>query len=207
MARDEAPPFERGHTFFDGGTIPAADSGGLYGGENLEGKEYEFEDTVYNTGVRVRVRVVRNNSAVTIPPKTSVAFDTATPAFGTKIQGLTRTDAQYSAGIADELLVNPVPQNDLFYIVVRGPSAYLQDRAGGVNNPVNVGDPLIALTAVTTGATTAGRLYSALIADITASTTGSQLALANAIQNRVGRAMSAATTANTTTAQAAMIGW
>src|SRR5690348_2512841 len=81
MARDEAPPFQRGETFYNGGTIDPNDLGGV----NLEGKEFEFEDDQRGTGHRIRVRVVRNVSAGPILPKRLVTFQAAN--FGRRVDG------------------------------------------------------------------------------------------------------------------------
>ena len=83
-----------------------------------------------------------------------------------------------------------VPANDLFWIVVEGPTNILSDLAGADNNVVNIGGILVALTAATSQCTTAGRV---MPQDITGATS----VLANAVQNRIGRALSARTTANT----------
>lgn len=206
MARDDSPPFDRGFTFFQGATI-TADANGFYGGENLEGKEFEFEDTVYGTGCRVRVKVVRNLGTVGLNPGAAALWDTTAGSFGKRVNGNANTDAAYVAGLVDELLNAAPAQYDLFYVVVRGPAKFLQDRAAGANNVINQGDPLIALTAATSGATTSGRLYPATTVDLTAVSTGLASTVGGAVNNRVGRAMSAATTANTTTAIAALVGW
>ena len=64
------------------------------------------------------------------------------------------------------------------------------DLAGGANDVINIGDVLTALTAATSGATTAGRVKPQSLA-------GATSVLGLEIMNMIGRAMSAATTANT----------
>jgi hypothetical protein len=82
-----------------------------------------------------------------------------------------------------------VPANDLFYIVVRGPATVITSLSD-MSADVVVGDRLVAITAVTSGATTSGRVQP--LPGATSST-----ALANEILNTVGYALSAKTTANT----------
>lgn len=184
MARNETPPFPRGQTYYNGGTIDSANLGGV----NLEGKEYVVEDSIYGSGQYITIRVVRNSAAIALLPKRLVAFDNAF--VGQRCNGYTTTS--YAPGVpVDELLpVAGVPINDLFYVVMEGPCAVLTDLAGGANNVVTVMDPLAALTAATSGATTAGRVA-------TANTAGSTTSQRDSLLNVVGRAMSAATTANT----------
>lgn len=184
MAKDETLPFQRGFTFYNGGTI---DSGNL-GGVNYEGKEYRTEDTIYGTGQYVTLRVVRNSGSFNLLPKRMVSFDTAY--VGCRCNGY--TTANYAPGVpVDELLpAAGVVPNDLFYVIMEGPCAVLTALDGGADNVINIMDPLVALTAATSGATTAGRVQ-------TASTSGSTTNQRDSLLNVVGRAVSAQTTANT----------
>lgn len=195
MARDENPPFLRGQTYYNGLPINANDLGGT----NYEGKEYEFEDLDYSvpgskpsrTNRLVRCRIVRNVSGMTLYPGQLVRFkkSAGVPITG-QVDGLTSVTAEDFAGVVDEWLSpNGVPNNDLFFIVVAGPTAVLTPMEGA-NSVFNVGDVVVAHTAVTSGATTAGRVVKQDLSGATAN-------LANQIQNRVGVAMSAATTGNT----------
>jgi hypothetical protein len=203
MARPEEPPFPRGDTFYNGGAIDANNLGGL----QWEGKEWVFEDINILSGVGakqsrsgqyVTCRIVRNVSGVNILPKQLCVFQTAftAGAYGGRVDGL----ASVGAGAdwcfpADEYLpAAGVPNNDLFWLVVKGPALCLTDLAGGANNSIAVGAPLVSLTGTSSQATTAGRVMPQTLA---ISTTGATLPLANMIQNRIGRAMSAMTTAQT----------
>lgn len=183
MARDETPPFTRGNTFNQGGTIDANNLGGI----NLEGKEWRFEDTIYGTGQYVYVRCVRNSGTFALRPARLVTFDTSF--YGLRVNGYAATTAAAAFPVDELLPAAGAPVNDLFYIVVEGPALVLTPLDGGADNVINVGDMLNAITAATTGATTAGR-----VASIVASATTNS---GQAINNVIGRAMSAATTANT----------
>lgn len=199
MARNENPPFGRGYTFYDGGTI---DSNNL-GGVNLEGQEWVFEDIDYSTGSGgakkartgepVTCRVVRNASAGALLPKRCVRYQATAGNYGHRVDGYTTATAAEFAGVVDEWLPSAgVPQYDLFWIVVKGPTNMLPDLAAGANNLIPIGTALVALTAATSGATTAGRVAPQDL-------TGATALLGDQVQNKIGRALTARTTANTTT--------
>ena len=193
MSRDENPPFSRGETFYNGGTIDTADLGGV----NLEGKEWVFED--YNPATDttrsdkyVRCRVVRNTSGINLLPKRLAAFEvdaTNPDEWGRRVAGYTTVTNAEGFPIDEYLPAAGVVTNDLFYIVVEGPAVVLTSLSD-LTAVVGGGDWLNAITAATSQATTAGRLTNQVI-------TGATSILAEAVMNRVGRALSAATTANT----------
>lgn len=208
MARDDAPPFGRGETFYNGGTI---DTSNLGGGQHI-GKIWVFEDIDYSTvGVKklrssrpVRCMVCRNVSGIALLPKRlanlTIAGTGPTSGIGPQsgdnrgflgnVDGYTTTTAAKGFPIDEWLPAAGVPNNDLFWVVIDGPATVLTDLAGGANNPISVGSTVVALTAATSQATTAGRVYAQDL-------TGATAPLANMIQNALGVAMSAKTTANT----------
>lgn len=186
MARNESPPFSRGKTYFNGVTIDTSTT--PYGGTNLEGKEWVFEDTNYGTGLYVTCRVVRNVSGAALLPKRLVSFSSTY--YGQRVDGYATTTAQVAYPVDELLPTAGVVNNDLFYVVTKGPCLVKTDLAGGASNVIAVGDPLVSLTAATSGATTSGRIA-------TASFAGATSVLALPVLNTLGRAMSAATTANT----------
>jgi hypothetical protein len=194
MARYESPPFDRGATFYNGATIDSNNLGGI----QHEGKEWEFEDLDLSTvGAKaartnrmVRCRVCRNVAAVALLPKRLASFKVGNPG---RVDGYATTTAQAFLGVVDEWLpAAGVPVNDLFWMVVEGPSQMLTDLAGGANNLIPLDTILVGLTAVTSGATTAGRVAPQDLSGVTT-------ALGSQIQNALGRALTAATTANTNT--------
>lgn len=199
MARTENPPFSRGETFYNGGTI---DSNNL-GGVQHEGKIWEFEDIDLTpgsvgskktrSGREVKCMCVRNVSGINLLPKRCVNLQTG----GTdgkfylgRVDGYSTTTAQRAYPIDEFLPSAGVPNNDLFWVVVEGPAKVLTDLAGGANNVVNVGGVVCALTAVTSQSTTAGRVQPQ---DLSGATT----ALGNQVQNKIGVSLSAVTTGNT----------
>jgi hypothetical protein len=193
MARNENPPFPRGQTYYNGGTIDTSNKL-----TNLIGKTWVFEDIdLSTTGAKatrtsreVECMLVRNDSGITLLPKRMVTQESGTTGL---VDGYSTTTAQAVLGVVDEWLPSTgVVANDCFWIVVRGPTQILTDLAGGSNNLLPAETIVVALTAATSQCTTAGRLAPQ---DVTGATT----ALANNVQNAVGRCISAATTANTNT--------
>lgn len=197
MSRDENPPFSRGETYYSGGTI---DSNNL-GGTQMEGSVWRFEDIDWSstavgakknrTNRQVRCMVVRNVGAAAILPKRLVTFQlTAGQPFTGRVDGYARTTAARAYPVDEFLPAAGCPVNDLCYIVIEGPAKVLTDIATGAGSVFNVGDVAVALTAATSGATTAGRVAPQDL-------TGATAVLGNQVANRVGFAISAVTTANT----------
>lgn len=193
--RLENPPFPRGETFYNGLSIDSTNLGGL----QFEGAEWEFEDVQINAGVgakpnrtnmKVRCRCVRNVAAIALQPKRLVTFQLTAGMYGSRVDGYATTTAQRGFPVDEYLPAAGVPVNDLFWIVVAGPALVLTPLDAGSDNVINVGDAVVALTAATSGATTAGRVY-------TQDLTGATSLLANQVQDRVGYALSAVTTGNT----------
>lgn len=179
MARDENPPFERGGTLTEGAAINADDLGGL----NLEGKEYVFENTanigttLKPTGRPVRVKVVRNVSGVALKPGRVATFSSATTAqYECRVGGYAVAIGDRPAGIVDEFLpAAGVPNNELFFIVVGGPSKLAQGATTAA--AVTPGTRIVPTAyGATAGDDLGGRLG---VQDLT----GATAPLANNIQN------------------------
>jgi hypothetical protein len=185
-------PFERGLTMAAGlASVASTDF------DNIPGREYCVEDIdpadltlpKPRSGRPVTLLAVRNSAAAALLPKRLVKFKAGK--FGLEVDGYCTSTAEKYAGVVDEFLpAAGVPVNDVFYIVVSGPSLVLTDLAGGANNLLPADTVLVALTAATSGATTAGRVSPQDL-------TGATAVLGNQVENRIGRALSAATTANT----------
>lgn len=187
MARDETPPFARGETFSNSQLASDIDTTNL-GGVNLEGKEYVFEvntpDTPANlqsdsSGRGVRVRVVRNLSTVNLKPGRIAHYKLDDP-YECHVDGYTFATADRPAGIVDEYLPTVgVQPNDLFYIVVDGPTTFTQLSASA--STFAIGDR--AVPGVGTSATNddAGRV-------LVQSQAGATTVLGNMLQNVVGYA-------------------
>lgn len=202
MAKQDNLPFPIGTSYFDGQTAETTSGEAI----TLEGKEYNIEDLDYSkTGAKPyrtarlrKVMVMRNVSGIALLPK-RLAIPQKAGADGKFYVG--RVDGMCSVGPAgnpsgpcypiDEFLpAAGVPNNDLFYAVVEGPAMILTGLAADATNVFNVGDWVVAATAATSQATTAGR-------PAPQDLTGATAILGNNIQNRIGRALSAVTTSNT----------
>jgi hypothetical protein len=185
MAKRENPPFPRGSTWYNGGTI---DSNSL-GGENLEGTIWEFEDLDLSaTGAMI----VRNKAADVLLPKRLVTMKATSGAtYIAQVDGYADTTAESPTFPVDEWLpAAGVPVNDLFYVVIEGPATVMTPLEADANNVFSVGTTLVSLTAATSGATTSGRVRPIDL-------TGATALLGAQIIGRIGRALSAKTTANT----------
>lgn len=196
MARDEAPPFARGETYANGSTeiLNAASGPFGLGGINLEGKEFVFEPNADAEGAPygalgpdpagrlIRVRVVRNVSSINIKPKRVVKFQTGTVGVGleTRVDGYVSAVSDVPAGVSDEYLpAAGVPPQDLFYIVVEGPSI---GTAMATGTPALTAGAFLVPGAGTSAITDdAGRVELQSLA-------GATTVLGANLQNRIGRA-------------------
>lgn len=196
-------PFERGTTL--SGVAEAALVAADYeNGENLEGKEYYVSDEdlsvagvkTRRTSRMIKLRVVRNVSGGLLLPKRIARFQQTGPYLGSRVDGMTFVTNGRGYPIDEYLPATGVPDGHLFYVVVEGPAAVLTPIAGSeFNGDIAVGDKLVALTAATSGATTAGRVAKM---NITGSTqTADYTAIIEAAANFIGHALSAKTTGNT----------
>jgi hypothetical protein len=207
MARRENPPFGRGETYYGTSPIPAIDANNL-GGKNFEGEVWEFEDISYALGAvgakqarsnrLVKCMCVRNISGIALLPKRLANLTTVAeaevgqnlPAYLGQVDGYATATAQRAYPIDEWLPAAGVAANDLFWIVIEGPATVLTAQDGGADNVFTIGLGVVALTAVTSQATTAGRVAPVDF-------TGATVLLGNQIKNMIGWALSAATTANT----------
>lgn len=192
MARDDAPPFARGETWYGLNPNPPIDAtdNSTLGGVNLEGKEYVFEAnsqdegqaspvTNEDTGRSVRVRVVRNKSGVALKPG-RLAHYALTDPYETRVDGYTFALGDRPAGVVDEFLpAAGVPNNDLFYLVVDGPTKVKQLSASA--SILLLGSVLVPGAGTSATNDDAGRVA---LQDLT----GATATLGNNIQNQVGYA-------------------
>lgn len=186
MSRQGQPPLTRGNTSTDG---VAGFAGTVWTFEDIDLSTSYASARVKRTNQRVQCRLVKNSSGIALLPKRGVTYKAGTNQ--TEVDGYVRTTSAECAGIVDEWLpAAGVANGDYFWIVVQGPTMVLSSLAGNSENVITERDPLVALTAATSQATTAGRF-------VTQDLTGATQILANAVQNAIGRALSAKTTAQT----------
>jgi hypothetical protein len=194
MSIERGLPFERGSTYFGGGTPVSTAGDASY---DFEGREYEVDDIIYTPGPtkgtlrsreKVILRIVRNTAGSALLPKRLVSFENGT-FWGRRVNGYTTTTAAHGYPVDEYLPAAGVADDDLFYIVVSGPATVLSDLATADSNKFTYGADILALTAATSGATTAGR---ARVLDTLAQITSQATNLAtvrDSIRNVIGKAM------------------
>jgi hypothetical protein len=168
------PPFGLGQTL---GVTGVNDS--LYGlssgsyGDNWAGVVKEFTDVNPVTGqVRSNRRkvcvAVRNKSGAALLPKRVVTFSTSAGKLFSEVTGYSAVTNEERVGVVDEFLpAGGVADGDVFWVTVDGPTEVAVALSG---SDVAAGDRLSAVTAVTAGATTAGRVTTS---PLSGATTGS----------------------------------
>jgi len=126
--------------------------------------------------------LVRNVSGGNLLPKRVVTWKTGY--VGKRVDGYVCETAGVVAGVVDEYWpASGVPDGELFWLVVKGPTLVKTSLAGGAENVIAALAHLHGLTAATSGATTSGRVEAT--------------ANALAVGTVFGRALSAKTTGNT----------
>jgi len=180
MARFEEPPFSRGETYFGGSAIPTTDLTNI-GGEQYEGREYMTEDDFHGSGAHLTLRVVRNMSATAVLAKQTLIPSSVADMAHRRVNGVQTVNAALSY-IADEKLpAAGVPQYDLFYVVMEGPTLVTSPIAGSAI-PI-----LSGVVAASTG--------KVAVQDLSGATS----ALGGNLQNSLGRALEALTAGQTAT--------
>lgn len=182
----------RGKTAFGGisANVTSANQAAL---ASWLGTEKPFNDVNPNTGAvrsgrKVLCRLVKNSSGIALTPGRVVRFKVGTNR--TEVDGYTRLDGQGDSAVMDEYLPSSgVINGDYCWVVVEGPSTVKTALEGTALNVFAQNDLVIALTAATSQATTAGRVQAATYADATD--------VARVRAGAVGYAMSAMTTGQT----------
>lgn len=148
------PPFDLGQTL----GVSSTDDG-----KHWVGVVKVFPDVNPTTGAirsgRLKKCVaVRNTSAAALLPKRVVRFavGTAGASLFSAVDGYAAVGNNEMVGVVDEYLPTAgVAVNDVFWVTVDGPTEVAHALSG---TEVAVGDRLAAITAATSGATTAGRV-------------------------------------------------
>lgn len=206
MSRDNEPPFGRGETLYNGGTIDT---------NNLDGTQYEgmvkvFEDVLYSAvgikpgrgvaaGKKVACRLMRNLSGITLFAKRLVQIDPASPG---RILGNQVVNFGESYPVDEFLPAAGVPNGDLFFLVIGGPALVLTPMTGAefISTSIAAG-ALIGAGTTNGGSTATGTTAPAgrgCGISIIALTTAAQfLDLSNICINYVGKAITAMTSGQT----------
>lgn len=194
----------RGNTLYNGGTINSAQ---VPTDPTIEGIQCAFKDILWNTvnqPVRthnmVICQVVRSNATFGLLGKYLARWRAGY--FGRQVDGYAYETPAQGVGkpvAVDEFITlsGGVPQYDCFWVVVRGPSLVVTSLGADATNVIVEHQNLMALTAVSSGATTAGRVQ-----PLAAGTT----APVEYVLGAIGRALSAKTTGNTNTDVLVFIG-
>lgn len=187
---------KRGQTIYKGVTPPTAFTvestkweGTLQAFKDIDPTTVAVGAKTYRSNRDVICRLVRNVSDIALREKRLVTW--AADYWGKRVDGYARlNNAANVAGVVDEFLSAGIPANDMGWIVVNGPTLVKTPLGADATNVFEQGTPLLALTAATSQATTAGRVqpyYS------TSSVTDAQAQM----QGVIGVALSAKTTGNT----------
>lgn len=193
MSWDGNPPIRRGMV---------ETNSGVY--DNILGREFTFTDLNYSasgvktarTKMAVRCRVVRNDSGFTLLPKRLVRFSTTAGEYNQVVDGYVASTNERGYPVDEFIPSSGVPDGAYFLIVVAGPANILVPIANTeFNGSIAVGDVMVALTAATSGATTAGRLNKINITGSSQATDYTAIMFAGL--NMIGRALSASSTNNT----------
>jgi hypothetical protein len=152
MARDEAPPFELGQTYFQGNTPDTAV------GNQLLGKIWTFEDIDLNasgtggtmkprrTGCYRHMMAVRNTSGGLLVPKRLglMSVSGSLYEFTQEISGYADTVGQVGYPIDEFLPAAGVADDDIFWVCVGGPAMVQTDASGDTN--IGIGKYVIPAT-------------------------------------------------------------
>lgn len=177
MADNVTGLFERGKTYYHGTSKTLSTSYGT--SVDVEGTVRQFPDITVstggmktkNSGRTVTCVLVRNTSAGALLPGRLVSW--AAGYVGRRVDGYTTTDYARVAGVVDEHLpAAGVPRYDLFWLVVKGP-ALIKNALSSVAD-IAQDDFLVALTAATSGAITAGYPQKLVVASTNAVTVHGQ---------------------------------
>jgi hypothetical protein len=196
MSRDNSLPFPRGEYETTAGAF-----------DHLLGREYKVEDVdwgstsgqkPHRSGKMVTVRLVKNDSGISLLGTHLVRFSTTAGEYGSVVDGYARLTHERGYPVDEFVPSAGVPDGAYFYVVTEGPAMVTTAVAGAdFNGDISVGSTLCAGTAAASTGTTAGRVQ---VQNITGSSQATDYsALLDGVKNMVGRALSAATTGNTST--------
>ncbi len=148
-----------------------------------------------HTGKGIWAVALRNTSAGALLPKrlATLAYASAGVVAIETADGYADLTAEQRCVIVDPFLpAAGVAANDIFWGVINGRTTVTTTLGGGAATNIAVGAPLIAATAATSGATTAGRVQNITLPGQTGATDAFSMA-----KNLIGHALSARTTNET----------
>lgn len=163
----------------------------------LEGLMKEFNDrdgTATGTATlrsqkKVTMMLVRNVSGIALQGRRVVNW--ASGYRNKRVNGYCTVNFAEAAGVTDEFIPSAgVPNNDLFWLAVKGPALVKKSLAATAECLIPEGTVVCALTAATSQAVTSGRI-------IPFAATSDATNIGSVALNRIGRALSASTTSQT----------
>lgn len=195
----EVPPFNLGETY------KGKDADGNLLNPTWLGAVFEFQygsRTAISRGGKnrksartIKAIATRNTSGIALLPKRVVQFETTAGLSNLhSVAGYCTVFAgAHNAIVDDSLPSGGVADDDIFWAIVQGPVLCLVPMVGSSFNgtDIAVGDKLIACTAATSQATSAGRVTNKTFSSVTAG-------VFDAAVNLIGTALSARTTGETT---------
>jgi hypothetical protein len=169
MSKVDVLPFQRGQTCYGRAATVATSGTFSTDGDALVGQQYTMRDDQHGTGNLITLRIVRNSAGFALLPKRLVRLNV----FGREADGYVRLPEEQGFAV-DELLPSAgVADDDLFYVVIEGLAVVLTSLSN-YGADVAVRTQLNSQTAVTSGATTAGRLDARALVAATADATAGQ---------------------------------
>lgn len=180
-------------------TIDTSDYGSSV---TLEGSRAVFDfvdytDKTKKDNRKISAIFVRNLSGITLYAKRAVTWSLVAGKRGRRVIGYSHTTGMEIAGIVDDRLgSNGVRNGDMFWVMVKGPALILTPLAD-LANDLAPGDILLALTAVTSQSTTAGRFQVDDGTFAQTETTETITGMAAQMRNAFGVAVTASLTDNT----------
>lgn len=124
-----ALPFPRGQTESDAGNAAVSTTRM----KELEGRCYKASDDEHGTGQDVTLRIVRNITGGDITVANDFCqFALTTEGFGRKVSrfGTDCTAGDPGCALDDAYTLVTIPENDLFYVIDKGPVKVRNDLAG-----------------------------------------------------------------------------
>ena len=158
-------PFNRGKTYFGGSPTNSTD------GDGLLGAEYEVTrgPSEADSGCTMVLRAVRNSAGFAVEAKRRVLLNAA----GDAILGYTRLPEEEGPFVDELIPSGGVATNDICFVCVEGPCIGLTSLSD-YSADIAAGNYLNGQTAVTSGATTAGRVDARAVVAATADATAGQ---------------------------------
>jgi hypothetical protein len=196
--RYEYPPMELGEV------LSGKDADGNLINEDRLGQVFEFPAQRLTggpraakgrtTGKAIRAVLLRNTSGIALTAKRvgTLAYATAGEAGIETVDGYCDLTAERRCVIIDSFLTSTVADDDIFWGILNGRCTVTTTLAAGELSNIAAGAPLLAATAVTSQAVTAGRVQNVTLPGQTGDTATFQAAI-----NLIGFALSARTTGET----------